>query len=182
MMIQHILTSDIFNKIFDDPEFHRHNNIARELEKLIEILFTYSERKNLMGNIEHYYDAINSAASGITDHHEKQKFLKVLYENFYKVYNPKAADRLGVVYTPNEIVNFMIESTEYLLHKHFGKTLADKNVDILDPATGTATFVTSIIDHIPNQDLLYKYKNEIHANEVAILPYYIANLNIEFIV
>lgn len=180
MMIQHILTSDIFNKIFDDPEFHRHNNIARELEKLIEILFTYSERKNLMGNIEHYYDAINSAAAGITDHHEKQKFLKVLYENFYKVYNPKAADRLGVVYTPNEIVKFMIESTEYLLHKHFGKTLADKNVEILDPATGTGTFITSIIDHLPPQDLLYKYKNEIHANEVAILPYYIANLNVEF--
>ncbi|MBK7106365.1 MAG: N-6 DNA methylase [Ignavibacteriae bacterium] len=180
MMIQHILTSDIFNKIFDDPEFHRHNNIARELEKLIEILFTYGERKNLMANIEHYYDAINSTAAAITDHHEKQKFLKVLYENFYKVYNPKAADRLGVVYTPNEIVKFMIESTDFLLHKHFGKTLADKNVEILDPATGTGTFITSIIDHIPNHDLLYKYKNEIHANEVAILPYYIANLNVEF--
>ncbi|OGU72517.1 MAG: DNA methyltransferase [Ignavibacteria bacterium RBG_16_34_14] len=180
MMIQHILTSDIFNKIFDDPEFHRHNNIARELEKLIEILFTYSERKNLMGNIEHYYDAINSTAASIVDHHEKQKFLKVLYENFYKVYNPKAADRLGVIYTPNEIVKFMIESTEYLLHKHFGKTLADRNVEILDPATGTGTFITSIIDHIPKQDLAYKYRNEIHANEVAILPYYIANLNVEF--
>jgi predicted helicase len=180
MMIQHILTSDIFNKIFDDPEFHRHNNIARELGKLIEILFTFSELKNLMGNIEHYYDAINAAASGITDHHEKQKFLKVLYENFYKVYNPKAADRLGVVYTPNEIVQFMIESTDYLLHKHFGKTLADKNVEILDPATGTGTFITSIIDHIPKQNLAYKYTNEIHANEVAILPYYIANLNVEF--
>ncbi|MFA7420850.1 MAG: type ISP restriction/modification enzyme [Melioribacteraceae bacterium] len=180
MMIQHILTSDIFNKIFDDPEFHRHNNIARELEKLIEILFTYAERKNLMGNIEHYYDSINAAASGITDHHEKQKFLKVLYENFYKVYNPKAADRLGVVYTPNEIVQFMIESTDYLLHKHFGKTLADKNVDILDPASGTGTFITSIIDHIPKQNLVYKYNNELHANEVAILPYYIANLNVEF--
>jgi predicted helicase len=77
----------------------------------------------------------------------------VLYENFYKVYNPKAADRLGVVYTPNEIVKFMIESTEYLLHKHFGKTLADKNVEILDPATGTGTFITSIIDHLPPQDL-----------------------------
>ncbi len=180
MMIQHILTSDIFNKIFDDPEFHRHNNIARELGKLIEILFTFAELKNLMGNIEHYYDAINAAASGITDHHEKQKFLKVLYENFYKVYNPKAADRLGVVYTPNEIVQFMIESTDYLLHKHFGKTLADKNVEILDPATGTGTFITSIIDHIPKQNLVYKYNNEIHANEVAILPYYIANLNVEF--
>ncbi len=180
MMIQHILTSDIFNKIFDDTDFHRHNNIARELEKLIETLFTFSERKNLMGNIEHYYDTINSAAACIADHHEKQKFLKVLYENFYKVYNPKAADRLGVVYTPNEIVQFMVESTDFLLHRHFGKTLADKNVEILDPATGTGTFVTAIIDHIPMQHLAYKYKNEIHANEVAILPYYIANLNVEY--
>src|SRR5208283_831932 len=92
MMIQHILTSDIFNKIFDDPEFHRHNNIASELEKLIGILFDYAERKNLLGSIEHYYDAINAAAAGIADHHEKQKFLKALYEIFYKAYNPKAAD------------------------------------------------------------------------------------------
>jgi predicted helicase len=180
MMIQHILTSDIFNKIFDDAEFHRHNTIAAELEKLISALFTYSERKNLLGSIEHYYDTINATAAGIADHHEKQKFLKVLYENFYKVYNPKAADRLGVVYTPNEIVKFMIESTTYLLHKHFGKTLSDKNVDILDPATGTGTFITDIIDHIPKQHLAYKYKNELHSNEVAILPYYISNLNIEF--
>jgi predicted helicase len=180
MMIQHILTSDIFNKIFDDPEFHRHNNIALELEKLISVLFTYSERRNLLGDIEHYYDAINSTAAGISDHHEKQKFLKVLYETFYKKYNPKAADRLGVVYTPNEIVQFMVESTDFLLFKHFGKTLADKNVEILDPATGTGTFITSIIDHIPKQNLAYKYQNEIHANEVAILPYYVANLNIEF--
>lgn len=180
MMIQHILTSDIFNKIFDDSEFHRHNNIACELEKLIEILFTYSERKNLMGNIEHYYDAINSTAAGISDHHEKQKFLKVLYETFYKVYNPKGADRLGVVYTPNEIVQFMVDSTNYLLEKFFGKTLADKNVEILDPATGTGTFITFIIDSIPKQHLAYKYKNEICANEVAILPYYISNLNIEY--
>ena len=180
MMIQHLLTSDIFNKIFDDPEFHRHNNIARELENLLETLFSYSERKNLLGQIEHYYDAINSTAAGIADHHEKQKFLKVLYENFYKVYNPKAADRLGVVYTPNEVVKFMVEGVDYLLHTHFGKTLADSNVDILDPATGTGTFVACLIDYIPNQRLAYKYKHEIHANEVSILPYYVANLNIEF--
>ncbi|MFA5010672.1 MAG: type ISP restriction/modification enzyme [Ignavibacteria bacterium] len=181
MMIQHLLTSDIFNKIFDDPDFHRHNTIAAELEKLIDILFTYSERRNLLGSIEHYYDTINSTAAAITDHHEKQKFLKVLYENFYKSYNPKAADRLGVVYTPNEIVRFMIESTNHLLYKHFGKTLSDKSVDILDPATGTGTFISEIIENtIPKQDLAYKYKNEIHANEVAILPYYIASLNIEY--
>ena len=133
-----------------------------------------------MGSIEHYYDAINATASSIVDHHEKQKFLKVLYENFYKVYNPKAADRLGVVYTPNEVVQFMLESTDYLLLKHFGKTLADKNVEILDPATGTGTFITMLIDYLPKQNLAWKYKNEIHANEIAILPYYIANLNIEF--
>jgi predicted helicase len=181
MMIQHILTSDIFTRIFDDAEFHRHNTIAAELEKLIGILFTYAERRNLLESIEHYYEAINATAAGITDHHEKQKFLKVLYENFYKVYNPKAADRLGVVYTPNEIVQFMVQSAGYLLYKHFGKTLADKNVEILDPATGTGTFICEIIENsIPKNQLDYKFKNEIHANEVAILPYYIANLNIEF--
>ncbi len=180
MMIQHILTADIFNRVFDEPDFHRHNNIARKLEELIEKLFTYPERKTLLGNIEHFYGTIHEAASGIPDHHEKQKFLKVLYENFYKVYNPKAADRLGVVYTPNEIVKFMVESTDYLLHKHFGKTLASKNVEILDPATGTGTFICEIIEHIPKQYLLDKYKNELLANEVAILPYYIANLNIEY--
>lgn len=180
MMIQHVLTADIFNKVFDDAAFHQHNNIAKELEKLVGSLFTFSDRKNLMSNIEHYYDAIKIAASNIVDHHEKQKFLKVLYENFYKVYNPKAADRLGVVYTPNEIVNFMIESVDFLLDRHFGKTLADKNVVILDPATGTGTFVTQLIDYLPQQSLVQKYDNEIFANEIAILPYYVANLNIEF--
>lgn len=180
MMIQHILTSDIFNKIFDDPDFHRHNTIAAELEKIIEVLFTYSQRKNLLAGIEHYYETINATAAGINDHHEKQKFLKVLYENFYKVYNPKAADKLGVVYTPNEIVQFMINSTDYLLHKHFGKALADKDVDILDPAAGTGTFICDIIEHIPAQYLAHKYKHELHCNELAILPYYISNLNVEY--
>ena len=119
MMIQHILTSDIFTKIFDDADFHRHNTIAAELEKLIDILFTYAERRNLLNAIEHYYEAISATAASITDHHEKQKFLKVLYENFYKVYNPKAADRLGVIYTPNEIVQFMVQKHELLIVQAF---------------------------------------------------------------
>jgi len=180
MMIQHILTEDIFNTIFDETQFHRENNIARELEAVIATFFTGNLRRETLHGIKHYYDAINAAAAGIADHHEKQKFLKVVYETFYKSYNPKAADRLGVVYTPNEIVRFMIESTDYLLHKHFGKYLEDRNVEILDPATGTGTFICDLIDHIRKEKLEYKYHNEIHANEVAILPYYISNLNIEF--
>jgi len=181
MMIQHILTEDMFNTIFDESYFHRENNVARQLENIIDTFFTGSIRRTVLSNIQHYFQAINAAAAGIPDHHEKQKFLKVVYETFYKSYNPKAADRLGVVYTPNEIVKFMIESTDYLLYQHFGKFLDDRNVEILDPATGTGTFICDIIDHISDKEKLqYKYDHEIHANEVAILPYYIANLNIEY--
>ncbi len=114
-------------------------------------------------------------------HDEKQNFLKVIYEGFYKVYNPKAADRLGVVYTPNEIVRFMIESADWLCQHHFGRSLIDKDVEILDPATGTGTFVCELLEHFRGQPakLKQKYREELHANEVAILPYYVANLNIE---
>jgi predicted helicase len=180
MMIQHILTEDIFNTIFDETQFHRENNIARELEQVILTFFNENIKRVTLGGIQHYYKAINAAAAQITDHHEKQKFLKVVYEIFYKGYNPKAADRLGVVYTPNEIVKFMIESTDYLLQHHFGKGLEDQGVEVIDPATGTGTFICDIIDYLPKAKLPYKYQHEIHANEIAILPYYIANLNIEY--
>ncbi len=180
MVVQHILTADIFNTIFDEPHFHKENNIAHELEQLTNTFFTKEVRRSTLSRIKHYYDAINAQAARIDDHHEKQRFLKVVYENFYKSYNPKKADRLGVVYTPNEIVRFMIESTDYLLQKHFGKMLEDPGVEILDPATGTGTFICDLIDHISKNKLEYKYRHELHANEVEILPYYIANLNIEF--
>jgi len=180
MMIQHILTEDIFINIFNESQFHRENNIAGELQGVISTFFTGSVKKNTLGTIERYYAVIRRTAANIYNHQEKQKFLKALYENFYKAYNPKAADRLGIVYTPNEIVRFMIESTDFLVHKHFGKLLADKDVEILDPATGTGTFITELIDYLPTQSLEHKYKHEIHCNEVAILPYYIANLNIEY--
>ncbi|MEJ7701502.1 MAG: N-6 DNA methylase [Pyrinomonadaceae bacterium] len=148
MIIQHVLTEDIFTNVFDDAEFHRSNNIARELENVIDTFMTREVRKNYLSRIEYFYKTIRDAASGITDNHEKQKFLKTVYENFYKVYNPKGADKLGVVYTPNEIVRFMIDSTDWLLEKHFGKSLSDKGVDILDPATGTGTFIAELIDRI----------------------------------
>ncbi|MCZ8330117.1 MAG: DNA methyltransferase [Flavobacterium sp.] len=180
MIIQHILTEDLFKSVFDESDFHHENNIASQLESLVNTFMSRSVRQNQLGELGHYYKTLNAQAALVSDHHEKQKFLKVVYENFYKVYNPKGADKLGVVYTPNEIVRFMVKSTDYLLQKHFNKGLADKNVHILDPATGTGTFITDIIDYIPSQYIEHKYKHEIFANEVAILPYYVANLNIEY--
>ena len=98
-----------------------------------------------------YYAAIKANAAQISSHTEKQAFLKVIYEGFYKVYNPKAADRLGVVYTPGEIVRFMIEGADWLCQKHFGKTLIDSGVEILDPATGTGTFICELLDYFRGQ-------------------------------
>ena len=180
MLLQHILTEDIFLRIFSSVQFHRENNVARQLDALAQTFFTGSTRRRAIDRLRAYYGAIGRAADEIADYAEKQQFLKVIYEDFYQAYNPAAADRLGVVYTPNEVVDFIIRGADYLLQKHFGKTLADSNVNILDPATGTGTFVTSLIDYLPPDRLKDKYQNEIHANEVAILPYYIANLNIEY--
>lgn len=181
MLIQHILTEDIFAKVFDNPDFHRQNNIASELYKLEEKLFARGEKSTLLRALSPYYSGIARTAAVIQSHSEKQGFLKGLYENFYKVYNAKAADRLGVVYTPGEIVRFMIRSTDWLCEKHFGKNLVDRGVEILDPATGTGTFIVELLEHFrgDHAKLRHKYKEELHANEVAILPYYVANLNIE---
>jgi predicted helicase len=181
MLIQHILTEEIFASVFNEGDFHRENNIAKELYALESKFFTGAVKKETMAGLNRYYSAIKANAAEIQSHAEKQTFLKVIYENFYKVYNPKAADRLGVVYTPNEIVKFMIEGADWLTQKHFGKSLIDEHVEILDPATGTGTFICELLEHFRGQPrkLAHKYKNELHANEVAILPYYVANLNIE---
>ena len=181
MLIQHILTGEVFAAVFPGTSYHEDNSVARELHKLEATFFTGNTRHQTLKGLAPYYAAIRKAATEIATHHEKQTFLKAIYENFYKVYNPKAADRLGVVYTPNEIVRFMIESADWLCEQHFGKSLIDKDVDILDPATGTGTFVCELIEHFAGQPekLRHKYRHELHANEVAILPYYVANLNIE---
>lgn len=181
MLIQHILTEDIFARVFGNDDFHRENNVAKALHALDSSFWRGDVKRQTLAALEPYYAAIRSTASLISSHSEKQGFLKAIYENFYKVYNPKAADKLGVVYTPNEIVRFMIESTDWLCERHFKKSLIDRDVTILDPATGTGTFVVELMEHFRGQPekLVYKYLTELYANEVAILPYYVANLNIE---
>ena len=122
MLIQHILTEEIFSQVFDDPNFHHDNNVARELYELENTFFTgKAEARDAGGRCGPTTPRSGAPPRTIASHHEKQTFLKIIYENFYKVYNKKAADRLGVVYTPNEIVRFMIESADWLCQKHFGK-------------------------------------------------------------
>ncbi|MCE7951586.1 MAG: DNA methyltransferase [Xanthomonadales bacterium PRO7] len=181
ILIQHILTEEIFALVFPGTSYHEDNNIARELYRLEHTFFTGNTKHQTLRALEPYYAAIRRSAGQIASHHEKQTFLKVVYENFYKVYNPKAADRLGVVYTPNEIVRFMIESADWLCEQHFDRNLIDRDVEILDPAAGTGTFICELLEHFRGQPakLKHKYLEELHANEVAILPYYVANLNIE---
>ena len=180
MLIQHLLTEEIFASVFDDAQFHRENNVARELANVTETFFVGTLKRNTRERIRPYYAVIQQAAVNIANHHEKQQFLKIVYETFYKAYNPAGADRLGIVYTPNEIVRFMVEAADHLTEKHFGKLLGDSSVNILDPATGTGMFITEIIEYLTPAQLKHKYKTELFCNEVALLPYYTANLNIEY--
>ena len=134
------------------------NNISRELTKVVGEFFKGDIRRNILGTIDPYYKVIKATASNIQNHHEKQRFLKALYETFYRAYNPAAADRLGIIYTPEEIVRFMIDATKHLLEVNFGRLLSDKNVEILDPACGTGTFITEMFEQTPKGQLAYKYQ------------------------
>ena len=181
MLIQHILTEQIFRDIFPASEFHRANHLARALTELEGVFLRGETRQNLLIRLEPYYTAIRRAAAGAISAPEKQDFLKEIYEDFYTAYNPKDADKLGVVYTPTEAVRFIVAGCDWLAQRHFGKRLADPELDILDPCTGTGTFVVELLDRLRGDRaaLARKYAGEIHANEISILPYYIACLNIE---
>ena len=180
MIIQHILTERIFRKIFDVADFMQRNVIALEIEKVIGALNSRSfSRDDFSKSLEHFYGAIENAAATITDFHEKQTFLNTVYERFFQGFCVKVADTHGIVYTPQPLVNFMVASVEKILTAEFGKTLADKDVHILDPFTGTGNFIVNLMRHIPRSALPHKYANELHCNEIMLLPYYVASMNIE---
>jgi predicted helicase len=181
ILIQHMITDKLFTAVLNEAEFIKENNIAQSIDDIVRIFFNREKRKQFEDKNRHFYNTIAINASQILDYHEKQDFLKTLYEEFYKSYNPKEADRMGVIYTPTPIVNFMVRVTDELLAKHFNTGFAEKDVRIIDPATGTGTFITELIEYIPPQKLKEKYLHELFANEVGILPYYVSNLNIEYI-
>jgi predicted helicase len=180
MLIQHLLTERIFRRVFNNPEFTRRNIIAAEIEKVIDSLTSrHFSRDAFLKDLDRFYHAIEINAENATDFSEKQTFLNTVYERFFQGFSPKEADTHGIVYTPQPIVNFMVRSVEEILKKEFGKSLGDREVHILDPFVGTGNFLVRVMQEIPKTRLQYKYENELHCNEVMLLPYYIASMNIE---
>ncbi len=180
MLIQHLLTERIFRKLFNNPDFVKRNVIAVEIEKVIDTLTSKSfNRDHFLQEVDYFYKALENAASTITEYSEKQDFLNKVYERFFQGFAVKVADTHGIVYTPQPLVNFMVKSVEDILQKEFNKSLSDKGVHLLDPFVGTGNFLMGIMREIRKTSLGYKYENELHCNEVMLLPYYLASMNIE---
>ena len=183
MLIQHLLTERIFRTVFDNPDFTRRNIIAREIETVIDVLTERTlNRSEFLRLLEPFYTAIEKTAATITDFSEKQGFLNTVYEQFFQGFSIKVADTHGIVYTPQPIVDFMVKSVEHILSTEFNRSLSDTGVNIIDPFVGTGNFIVRIMQELDPISLERKYTAdppELQCNEVMLLPYYIANLNIE---
>ncbi len=180
MLIQHLLTVRIFSKIFENPDFVNRNIIAYEIEKVIDALTSHHFSKaEFLKKLDPFYIAIERAAATIDDYSRKQDFLNTVYEKFFQGYSIKVADTHGIVYTPQPIVDFMVNSIEDILQREFGRSLSDEGVHIIDPFVGTGNFIMRVMREIKKTALPYKYADELHCKEVMLLPYYIASMNIE---
>lgn len=180
MVAQHLITKPVFDALFEEESFALNNPISQSMDKIIQVLEELGfdkEQEKLKG----FYESVHIRADGIDNLEAKQTIIVQLYEKFFKVGFPNTTDRLGIVFTPVEVVDFILHSVEGVLNKHLGKSLNDHNVNVLDPFTGTGTFITRLLQSgiIEQKKLLYKYMNEIYANEIILLSYYIAAINIE---
>ena len=180
MMAQHILTKPVFDALFEDYDFSARNPMALALDNLQKD-FTEFGLENETKDLEGFYESVRMRAQGIDNSEGRQKVLAELYENFFVTALRKEADRLGIVYTPVEVVDFVLHSANEILQDEFGRTLSDEGVHVLDPFTGTGTFLARLLhsDLIQPNDLERKYREELHANELVLLAYYIAAVNIE---
>lgn len=187
MLAQHLITLPIFDALFGEYSFVKNNPVSSAMEKIIAELSQYGfekERKEL----QPFYESVRLRAEGIDNAQAKQKIIITLYDKFFSTGFKSTTERLGIVFTPVEVVDFIIKSVDVVLRKHFGKTLASENVHILDPFTGTGTFITRTLQYLKTlmdkgeityNDILRKYTQELHANEIVLLSYYIAAINIE---
>ena len=180
MLIQHLLTERIFRRVFNNPDFADMNIVAREIEKVIRALvFPHGGRYEFFKPLNRFYHAIETTAVSISDFSQKQAFLNTVYEKFFQGFSVKVADTHGIVYTPQPVVSFMVNSVEEILRQEFGKSLSDEGVHILDPFVGTGNFIIHIMQKLRKTALPHKFAKELHCNEVMLLPYYIASMNIE---
>ena len=187
MLIQHLLTERIFRTVFDNPDFTRRNVIANEIEKVIDALTSQSfSRDDFLHSLDPFYAAIERTAETINDFSQKQGFLNTVYEQFFQGFSVEVADTHGVVYTPQPIVDFMVRSVDQILKTEFGdignegvRSVSSPDVHIIDPFVGTGNFIVRVMREIRRTALAKKYATELHCNEVMLLPYYIASMNIE---
>ncbi|WFE48863.1 DEAD/DEAH box helicase [Micromonospora sp. WMMD1155] len=180
MLAQHIVTKPVFDALFKDYGFAEHNPVSKAMQRMLNILDDQgigAESKKL----DEFYQSVRVRAEGIDNHEGRQWVIVELYDKFFKTALPKTADALGIVYTPVEVVDFIIRTSEQALNKHFGRSLSDEGVQIIDPFVGTGTFPVRLLQsgYIKPKDLLRKYMSELHANEIVLLAYYIAAINIE---
>lgn len=180
MLAQHLITKPVFDALFEQYSFAEHNPMSRAMQTVLDLLeeqHLEKERKQL----DSFYESVKMRAAGIETAEGKQKIVVELYDKFFRNAFPRMTERLGIVYTPVEVVDFIIRSVEDVLQDEFGSSLQDTGVHILDPFTGTGTFITRLLQSgiIPADKLPEKYKSEIHANEIVLLAYYIAAINIE---
>ncbi len=180
MLVQHLLTERLFSTVFDNPDFIRRNAIAAEIEKVIDALTSRSfNRHEFLKSLNRFYIAIEGATKSIDGWLDRQHFLDTVYERFFQGYSVKRADTYGIVYTPQEIVDFMCASVEEVLRREFGTSIEEPGVQIIDPCVGTGSYIVNLLHRIPTHRLKYKYQHDLFCNEIMLLPYYIASLNIE---
>lgn len=180
MLAQHLITKPVFDALFKDHSFAEHNPMSLAMQKVLDALNEHHLEKEA-DTLNSFYESVRMRAEGINTAEGKQSIILTLYDSFFKNAFPRMTEKLGIVYTPVEVVDFIIHSVNDVLKSEFGKTFADDNVHVLDPFTGTGTFINRLLQSglIPADRLTYKYKNEIHANEIVLLAYYIASINIE---
>lgn len=180
MLAQHMITKPVFEALFGNDHFTKENPVSKSLEEIVSLLDEKSESGDLE-KLERFYNSVKQRAEGIDNAEGKQKVVVELYDSFFKNAFPMTVEKLGIVYTPVPVVDFIIHSVEWVLNKEFGRSLSDEKVNIIDPFTGTGTFITRLLQSgiIKKEDLARKYRHEIFANEIVLLAYYIASVNIE---
>ena len=180
MLAQHLITKPVFDALFADYSFAEHNPMSRAMQGVLDALQEHRLDKEA-DTLQKFYDSVKMRAEGIDSATGKQKIVVELYDKFFRNAFPKMTERLGIVYTPVEVVDFILHSVNHLLQTEFGRTLGSEGVHIIDPFTGTGTFITRLLQSglITPEQLPHKYRHEIHANEIVLLAYYIAAINIE---